>query len=90
MSGCGVATLSISYYDLGVATGKMAAKILTDPDKGLSGSDRGTLDVSDQLEDGEIRGYFQPYEQPTPTPEPAPEPDPESENAENAEEPPPE
>ena len=25
---CGVATLSISYYDLGVATGKMAAKIL--------------------------------------------------------------
>ena len=28
-SGCGVATLSISYYDLGVTTGKMAAKILT-------------------------------------------------------------
>ncbi len=27
-SGCGVATLSISYYDLGYATGKMAAKIL--------------------------------------------------------------
>ena len=27
-SGCGVATLSISYYDLGVATGKMAARIL--------------------------------------------------------------
>ena len=27
--GCGVATLSISYYDLGTATGKMAAKILT-------------------------------------------------------------
>ena len=27
-TGCGVATLSISYYDLGVATGKMAAKIL--------------------------------------------------------------
>ncbi len=26
--GCGVATLTISYYDLGVATGKMAAKIL--------------------------------------------------------------
>ncbi|MBQ7661313.1 MAG: ABC transporter substrate-binding protein [Clostridia bacterium] len=26
---CGVATLSISYYDLGTATGKMAAKILT-------------------------------------------------------------
>lgn len=27
-SGCGVATLSIDYYDMGVATGKMAAKIL--------------------------------------------------------------
>ena len=27
-AGCGVATLSISYYDLGVATGEMAAKIL--------------------------------------------------------------
>ena len=27
-SGCGVATLSIRYYDLGYATGKMAAKIL--------------------------------------------------------------
>jgi putative ABC transport system substrate-binding protein len=26
--GCGIATLSISYYDLGYATGKMAAKIL--------------------------------------------------------------
>ncbi len=28
-SACGVATLSISYYDLGYATGKMAAKVLT-------------------------------------------------------------
>ena len=28
-SGCGVATLSISYYDLGCKTGEMAAKILT-------------------------------------------------------------
>ncbi len=28
-AGCGVATLSISYYDLGVVTGKMAAKILS-------------------------------------------------------------
>ncbi len=27
-SGCGVATLSISYYDLGTTTGKMAAKVL--------------------------------------------------------------
>ena len=29
-AGCGVATLSISYYDLGVTTGKMAVKILKD------------------------------------------------------------
>lgn len=29
-SGCGVATLSISYYDIGYATGKMAVKILTE------------------------------------------------------------
>lgn len=28
-SGCGVATLAISYYDLGFGTGQMAAKILT-------------------------------------------------------------
>ena len=28
-AGCGVATLSISYYDLGYATGVMAAKVLT-------------------------------------------------------------
>ena len=28
-AGCGVATLSIDYYDLGYTTGKMAAKILT-------------------------------------------------------------
>ncbi|MEA4955553.1 MAG: ABC transporter substrate-binding protein [Pseudoflavonifractor sp.] len=28
-TGCGVATLSISYYDLGVTTGEMAAKVLT-------------------------------------------------------------
>lgn len=32
-AGCGVATLSISYYDLGTATGKMAAKILTGESK---------------------------------------------------------
>lgn len=31
-AGCGVATLSISYYDLGVATGKMAARILNGED----------------------------------------------------------
>lgn len=31
-SGCGVATLSISYYDLGYATGEMAAKVLNGAD----------------------------------------------------------
>ena len=31
-AGCGVVTLSISYYDLGVATGKMAAKVLKGED----------------------------------------------------------
>ena len=31
-AGCGVATLSISYYDLGVATGKMAARVLQGED----------------------------------------------------------
>lgn len=35
-SGCGIATLSIDYYELGVTTGKMAVKILT-----------GEADVSD-------------------------------------------
>ena len=29
-SGCGIATLSIDYYDLGYATGKMAVRILKD------------------------------------------------------------
>ena len=38
-AGCGVATLSISYYDLGVTTGKMAAKILT------GGADISTMPV---------------------------------------------
>ena len=31
--GCGVATLSISYYDLGCQTGEMAYKILTGAEK---------------------------------------------------------
>ena len=38
-AGCGVATLSISYYDLGCATGEMAAKIL------LEGADVSTMDI---------------------------------------------
>ena len=32
-AGCGVATLAIDYYDLGVATGKMAVKVLTGEEK---------------------------------------------------------
>ncbi len=38
-AGCGVATLSISYYDLGYSTGKMAAKILRD------GADISTMEI---------------------------------------------
>ncbi len=38
-AGCGVATLSISYYDLGYATGEMAVKILRD------GADISTMPV---------------------------------------------
>ena len=38
-SGCGVATLSISYYDLGYATGEMAAEILVD------GTDVSTMEI---------------------------------------------
>ena len=38
-AGCGVATLSISYYDLGYATGEMAYEIL------VNGADVSTMDV---------------------------------------------
>ena len=38
-NGCGVATLSISYYDLGYTTGEMAAKILAE------GADISTMPV---------------------------------------------
>ena len=37
--GCGVATLSISYYDLGYATGEMAYEVLA------NGADVATMDV---------------------------------------------
>ena len=37
--GCGVATLSISYYDLGYATGEMASEVLA------NGADVATMDV---------------------------------------------
>lgn len=53
---------------------RLAAAALLDPEKGLLASDRGTLDVSYQQTDGEIRGYFAP-EEPKPTPEPTPEPE---------------
>ena len=50
---------------------RLAAVAILDPEKGLAASDRGTLDVSYQQTDGEIRGYFAPDEpEPTPTPEP--------------------
>ena len=38
-AGCGVATLSISYYDLGYATGEMAYEIL------VEGANPGNMDV---------------------------------------------
>ena len=38
-SGCGVATLSISYYDLGYTTGEMAYEVL------VNGADVSTMDV---------------------------------------------
>ena len=38
-AGCGVATLSISYYDLGTVTGEMAAKILSE------GADVSTMEI---------------------------------------------
>ena len=45
---------------------RLAAKILTDPDKGLSGSDRGTLDVSDQLETARSAATSSPMSSPLP------------------------
>lgn len=60
---------------------RLAAVAILDPDKGLANSDKGTLDVSYQQTDGEIKGYFAPYEpDPTPTPEPDPESTEEGEN----------
>ena len=37
--GCGVATLSISYYDLGYATGEMAVEVL------VNGADVSTMPI---------------------------------------------
>ena len=51
---------------------RLAGVAILDPDKGLAASDKGTLDVSYQQTDGEIKGYFAPDEpDPTPTPTPA-------------------
>ena len=51
---------------------RLAGVAILNPDKGLAASDKGTLDVSYQQTDGEIKGYFAPDEpEPTPTPEPA-------------------
>ena len=38
-SGCGIATLSISYYDIGVAAAELAYEIL------VNGADPGTLEI---------------------------------------------
>lgn len=51
---------------------RLAAVAILDPEKGLAASDKGTLDVSYQQTDGEIKGYFAP-EDPEPTPTPQPE-----------------
>lgn len=59
---------------------RLAATAILDPDKGLSSGDAGTLDVSYQQSDGEIRGYFAPNE-----PEPTPTPEAEGENGGDAE-----
>ena len=62
--GCGVATLSISYYDLGVTTGKMAAKILKGeayisemPDEYTDATPKYTASVSEQHGITPLDGY---------------------------------
>ena len=59
---------------------RLAASAILDTEKGLAAGDHGTLDVSFQREDGEIRGYFLPAE---PTPAPTPEPTPEADAGQN-------
>lgn len=49
MSGCGVATLSISYYNIGKVTGQMAAEILVD------GADISTMEV--RYDDEPVKEY---------------------------------
>ncbi len=62
---------------------RLASVAILDPDKGLSASDKGTLDVSYQQTDGEIKGYFAPDE-PEPTPTPTPEPEEDAEDGDAA------
>lgn len=50
-SGCGIATLSIDYYDLGYATGEMAVKILKD------GADISTMPIAYTPEDKLSKKY---------------------------------
>lgn len=50
-SGCGVATLSIDYYDLGVATGKMAARVLELSDRIVEENRLTTLMVTHNMRD---------------------------------------
>lgn len=53
---------------------RLAAKAIYDPEQGLAQSDRGTLDVSIQRNDGDIYAYFLPAEtQPTPAPQSDPQ-----------------
>jgi len=57
---------------------RLAAAALADPEKGLSASDKGVLDISNQQSNGDIRAYFSPDDPaPTPTPVPAETPPPE-------------
>ena len=49
MAGCGVATLSISYYNIGKVTGQMAAEILKD------GADISTMEV--RYDDDPVKEY---------------------------------
>lgn len=57
---------------------RLAAAALADPEKGLTASDKGVLDISTQQSNGDIRAYFASDEPaPTPAPEPTATPEPE-------------
>ena len=49
MAGCGVATLSISYYNIGYVTGQMAVEILKD------GADISTMPI--RYDDAPVKKY---------------------------------